>query len=76
MDLLKDLNISLLKYITFNHFYHFYHIDNMLVLLKNQDNIFECFLKKYNRLLFFSKKIFFFIIHNEKKSKACRRKHN
>ena len=37
-----------------------YVIDKILVLLENnpnhlQDNIFECFFKKYNRLLFFLK---------------------
>ena len=41
-------------------------IHNILVLIKNhlnylKDNIFEFFFKKYNRLLFFEKKIF---LHN------------
>ena len=51
----------------------------MLVLLKNhlnylKDNIFECFLKKYNKLLLFLKKIF--IVYNDEKSKSWRRKYN
>ena len=32
-----------------------------------KDNFFECFFKKYNRLLIFLKKIFFFIIYNNEK---------
>ena len=41
-----------------------YIIHKMLVLLKNylnylKDNIFECFLKKYNKLSFKKKKCFF-----------------
>ena len=44
-------------------------IHNILVLLKNhlnylKDNIFECFFKKYNRLIF-SKKLIFFITYND-----------
>ena len=40
----------------------------MLVLLKNhlnylKDNILECFFKKYNRLLFFLKKLFLYNIY-------------
>ena len=59
MDLLEDLKISLFNF----SFVMIYMIHKMLVLLKNylnylKDNIFECFLKKYNWLLFF-KKIFF-----------------
>ena len=51
-----------------------YIIHKMLVMLKNhlnylKDNIFECFLKKYNRHLFFKKDILF-IIYNRRKSKA------
>ena len=47
----------------------------MLVLLKNhlnylKDNILECFFIKYNRLLFFLKKLFVFIIYNDEKSKS------
>ena len=46
----------------------------MLVVLKKhlnylKNNIFECFFKKDNKLLFF-KKIIFFKIYNEEKSKA------
>ena len=47
----------------------------VLVVLKKhlnylKDNIFECFFKKYNKLLFFLKKFFFFKIYNDEKSKA------
>ena len=53
MDLLKDFNFAMILIIC-----------KMLVLLKNQlnflkGNTFECFFKKYNRLLFFEKKFFF-----------------
>ena len=46
----------------------------MLLLLKNhlnylKDDIFEFFLKNYNRLLFL-KKNFFFVIYDDGKSKA------
>ena len=49
-----------------------YIIHKMLVLLENnlnelKDSIFECFLKVYNRLLFFL--IFFFITYNNGKFK-------
>ena len=52
-----------------------YIIHKMLVLLKNhlnylEDNILECFFIKYNRLLFFLKKLFVFIIYNDEKSKS------
>ena len=51
MDLLEDLEISLLSF----RFAMIYIIDKMLILLKNhlnylKDNIFDCFFKKYNRL--------------------------
>ena len=54
MDLLEDLRMSLLNF----NFVMIYTIHKILVLLKNhlnylKDNIFECFFKKYNRLLFF-----------------------
>ena len=54
MDLLEDLKMSLLNF----SFVMIYIIHKILVLLKNhlnylKDNIFECFFKKYNRLLFF-----------------------
>ena len=47
-----------------------YIIHKLLGLIKNlmndlRDNIFECFFKKYDRLIFFTK-IFFFIIYDEK----------
>ena len=53
MGLLEDLKISLLNF----SFAMIYIIRKMLVLLKNylnylKDNIFECFSKKYNKLLF------------------------
>ena len=48
MDLLKDVNFAMI-------------IHKILVLIKNhmnylQDNIFECFFKEYNKLLFLKKK--------------------
>ena len=54
MDLLEDLKMSLLNF----SFVMIYIIHKILALLKNhlnylKDNIFECFFKKYNRLLFF-----------------------
>ena len=61
MDLLEDLRMSLLNF----NFVMIYIIHKILVLIKNhlnypKDNIFKCFFKKYNRLLFF-KKITFYI---------------
>ena len=58
MDLLEDLNFN---------FVMIYIIHKILILLKNylnyfQDNIFECFFKSCNRLLFLKKLYFFF--HN------------
>ena len=52
MDLLEDLKMSLLN----SNFVMIYIIHKMLVLLKNhlsyiKDNIFECFFKKFIRLL-------------------------
>ena len=49
--------------LSFN-FAMFYIIHKMLLLLKNhwnylKDNIFKCFFKKYNRLLFLFEKYFF-----------------
>ena len=61
MNLLEDLKISLL---TFNfNFVLIYLIHKILVLLNNllnylKDNIFKCFLRKYNRSWFFFKKLF------------------
>ena len=62
------------------YFFHFnfamiHIIHKILVLIKNhmnylKDNLFEFFLKKYDRLLFFFLKIFFFIIYNNAKSKV------
>ena len=54
MDLLTHLKMSLLNF----NFVMIYMIRKILVLLKNhldylKDSIFECFFKKYNRLLFF-----------------------
>ena len=56
------------------NFVMIYVIQKILVLLKNHLNylknrIFQCFSKKYNRLLFFQKN-FFFIAYNDGKSKA------
>ena len=51
--------ITRFNYVTFEFsFAMVYVIHKMLVLLKNhlnylKDNIFKCFFKKYNRLLFF-----------------------
>ena len=50
-----------------------YIIHKLLGLIKNlmndlRDNIFECFFKKYDRLIFFTK-IFFFIIYDKKGTK-------
>ena len=69
MDLLEDLRMSLLNF----NFVMIYIIHQVLVSIKNhlnflKDNIFECFFKKKDRLLFF--KIFFFITYNDGKSKA------
>ena len=55
-----DLKILLLHV----SFVMIYRILKILVLLRNhmnylEDNIFECFFKKYNRLLFFVEKTFF-----------------
>ena len=54
IDLLEDLKISLLIFA----FIMIYIIHKMLVLIKNhlnylKDNIFECFIKKYNRISLF-----------------------
>ena len=56
-----------------------YIIHKILILLKNdlnylKDNIFECFFKKYNRLLFLKKLLLFFITYNDGKYKARRRR--
>ena len=53
MDLLEDLRMSLLNF----NFVMIYIIHKILALLKNhlnylKGNIFECFFKKYNKLLF------------------------
>ena len=59
MDLLENLRMSLLS----SNFVMTHIIYKILVMIKNhlnylKDNIFECFFKKYNRLLI----ITFFII--------------
>ena len=77
MDLIEDLKMLHLSF----SFAMIYIIHKMLVLLKNhlnylKDKILECFFIKYNRLLFFLKKLFVFIIYNDEKSKSWRRKHN
>ena len=66
-----DLKISLLNF----NFVMIYIIRKILVLLKNhlnylKDNVFEWFIKKYNELLFFLKKIIIFIAYNDGQSKA------
>ena len=71
MDLLQDLRISLLNFSSVMICI----IRKMLVLLKNhlnylRDNIFKCFFKKYDKLLFFEKKIFSQYIKMKGKSKA------
>ena len=63
MDLLENLRMPLLNF----NFAMIHIIHKILVLIKNylnylKDNVFECFFKKYNRLLFFKEIIFFF--HN------------
>ena len=61
MDLLEDLRMSLLNC----NFIMIHIIHKILILIKNhlnylRDNIFECFFKKYKRLLpFFLLKILF-----------------
>ena len=54
MDLLEDLRMALLNL----NFVMIHIIHKMLVLIKNyldylEDNIFECFFMKYNRLIFY-----------------------
>ena len=71
MDLIEDLKMLHLSF----SFAMIYIIHKMLVVLKNhlnylKDNILECFFIKYNRLLFFLKKLFVFIIYNDEKSKS------
>ena len=71
MDLIEDLKILHLSF----SFAMIYIIHKMLVLLKNhlnylKDKILEFFFIKYNRLLFFLKKLFVFIIYNDEKSKS------
>ena len=63
MALMEDLQISFLNF----NFFMIYMHHNMLVLLKShwnylKNSIFECFFKKFNRLLF----LFFFnnFFHN------------
>ena len=55
-----DLKITLLNF----NFAMIYITHKILVLVKNhlnylKDNILECFFKKYNRLIFFEKRIVF-----------------
>ena len=70
-SLLEDLRMSLLDF----NFVMVYLVHIILTLLKNhlnyiRENIFECFFKKYNRLLIF------LTTHNDGKSKVRRRKNN
>ena len=67
MDLLEDLRMSLLNF----NFVMIYIIYKVLVLIKNhlnylKDNIFKCFFKEYNRLLF---KNIFFTTNDDRKFK-------
>ena len=60
MNLLEDLRISLSNFI----FFMIHMIYKVLVMIKNHlnylnDNVFECFFKKYNRLLLFLTNYFF-----------------
>ena len=60
MNLLEDLRISLLNF----NFFMIHIIYKILVMIKNHlnylnDNVFECFFKKYNRLLLFLTNYFF-----------------
>ena len=60
MNLLEDFKKSLLNF----SLIMIYTIHKILVLIKNhlnypKDNIFECFFKKYNELLFFKRNFFF-----------------
>ena len=71
MYILENLKTSLLNF----NFAVIYIIHKMLVLLKNnlnylKDSIFEYFFKKYNRLLFFLKRITFFTTYNDRKFKS------
>ena len=64
MDLLDHLKMSILNF----NFVMIYILYKMLVVFKNhlyylKDNVFECFFKKYNRLLFFLTKLIFFSEH-------------
>ena len=60
MNLLEDLRISLSNF----NFFMIHMIYKVLVMIKNHlnylnDNVFECFFKKYNRLLLFLINYFF-----------------
>ena len=60
MNLLEDLRISLSNF----NFFMIHMIYKVLVMIKNHlnylnDNVFECFFKKYNRLLLFLTNYFF-----------------
>ena len=60
MNLLEDLRISLSNFI----FFMIHMIYKVLVMIKNHlnylnDNVFECFFKKYNGLLLFLTNYFF-----------------
>ena len=60
MDLLENLRMSLLNF----NFVMIDIIHRILALIKNhlnylKDNIFKCFFKKYNKLIFFQKNNFF-----------------
>ena len=65
MDLLEHLKMSLFNF----NFNLIYIIHKMLALIRNnlnylKDSIFECFFRKYNRLLVFIENDFFFTTYN------------
>ena len=71
MDLLEHLKMSLFNF----NFNLIYIIHKMLALIRNnlnylKDSIFECFFRKYNRLLVFIENDFFFITYNNGMSQS------
>ena len=71
MDLLEHLKMSLFNF----NFNLIYIIHKMLVLIRNnlnylKDSIFECFFRKYNRLLVFIENDFFFTTYNNGMSQS------
>ena len=71
MDLLEHLKMSLFNF----NFNLIYIIHKMLALIRNnlnylKDSIFECFFRKYNRLLVFIENDFFFTTYNNGMSQS------